>query len=82
MSTIYLLRKEQPNGVSYLTLVTREQWLSVVRRERNRFFIRDCIFDCGHMDCILLFLSSSAKPSKLAQIRSEGAGGAGPLPHH
>lgn len=54
MSTIYLLRKEQPNGVSYLTLVTREQWLSVIRRERNRFFIRDCIFDCGHMDCMVI----------------------------
>lgn len=60
MKITYLMNKTQADGSIQLSIVTHEEWLAVVKAnkqlplERQRYFIRDYIADGSDMDWIII----------------------------
>lgn len=60
MKITYLVNKEQKDGSIRLSDVTRDEWLAVVKQNRDlspeerRHFIYDYIMEDGDLDCIIM----------------------------
>ncbi len=65
MKNTYLLYKDANAEKKELVVATRKEWDEVLAanrklpREQHRFFIKDCIADCGEMDCMYIEVSKS-----------------------
>lgn len=60
MKITFLINQAQPDGSMCLCVATHEEWLAVVNAnkllplEEQRYFIRDCIEDCGELDWMIM----------------------------
>ena len=63
MKITYLVNQIQPDGSTLLCVATHEAWRKVVDANRTlsledrRYFIRDCIMDCGEQDWLIYEVS-------------------------
>lgn len=77
MRNTYLLYKDANMEKKELVVATRKEWDAVLAanrnlpREQRRFFIKDCIVDCGEMDCIYIEVSKSEYDKWHSQHTSE-----------
>ena len=63
MSTTYLLKQKNEDGNHHLVVAAKEEWTKIIRqkpslpKEQRRYFIKDCIVEKGHVDCIYIEVS-------------------------
>lgn len=76
MKITYLMKKVQADGTTQLSIADREDWLAVVKANKNlpleeqRYFIRDCIADGVDMDWMLI---ETTRENYLAWHREQAA---------
>lgn len=76
MKITYLMNKTQADGSIQLSIVTHEEWLAVVKAnkqlplERQRYFIRDYIADGSDMDWMII---ETTREDYLAWHREQAA---------